>query len=47
MRDSILDERYWEMEDWSDFMANGQEGYEPPLPDDGEGAEPPAEAEPE
>jgi mono/diheme cytochrome c family protein len=26
MRDSLLDERYWEMEDWSEFMANGQEG---------------------
>lgn len=43
MRESILDERYWEMEDWSDFMANGQEGYETPAPsDDGEGAEAPA-----
>jgi len=48
MRDSILDERYWETEDWSDFMAGGQEGYDPPGPaDDGEGeAEPPA-AEPQ
>lgn len=35
MRDSILDERYWETEDWSDFMANGQEGYETPAPDAG------------
>lgn len=51
MRESILDERYWEMEDWSEFMANGQEGFETPGPDDapasegaddGEGAEPPA-----
>ena len=43
MRDSILDERYWETEDWSDFMANGQEGYEPTAPaDDDEGAEEPA-----
>lgn len=49
MRDSILDERYWETEDWSDFMANGQEGYEPPAPvDDGEGAaEEPAEPAPQ
>ena len=47
MRDSILDERYWETEDWSDFMAGGQEGYEPPAPaDDGEGAATP-EAEPQ
>lgn len=49
MRDSILDERYWETEDWSDFMANGQEGYEPPAPgDDGEvAAEPAPDAEPQ
>lgn len=33
MRDSLLDERYWEMEDWSDFMANGQEGMGDPAPD--------------
>ncbi len=44
MRDSLLDERYWEMEDWSDFMANGQEGFiepAPPIaePSDGSGAE--------
>jgi cytochrome c553 len=32
MRDSILDERYWETEDWSEFMANGQEGYEAEEP---------------
>lgn len=49
MRDSLLDERYWETEDWSEFMANGQEGYETPEPaDDGEGVEAPAtEAAPE
>lgn len=52
MRDSILDERYWEMEDWSEFMADGQEGFgTPPPADDGEGEETPAktgeEAEPE
>lgn len=47
MRDSILDERYWETEDWSDFMANGQEGYETPEPaDDGE-TEPAPEGEPQ
>lgn len=33
MRDSLLDERFWEIEDWSEFMANGQEGYEPPAPE--------------
>jgi len=32
MRDSLLDERYWEMEDWSEFMADGQEGYGDPAP---------------
>lgn len=51
MRDSILDERYWEMEDWSEFMAGGQEGYETPDPaplDDAAGeGESADEAEPE
>lgn len=36
MRNSLLDERYWETEDWSDFMANGQEGYGDPQPPEGE-----------
>ncbi len=44
MRDSILDERYWETEDWSDFMANGQEGYTPPEPT---ATEPAPETEPD
>jgi mono/diheme cytochrome c family protein len=45
MRDSLLDERFWEVEDWSEFMANGQEGYEPPKPEsEGETpAQPPAD----
>ncbi len=47
MRDSLLDERYWETEDWSEFMANGQEGMGDPEPvDDGEGAEDPAPEQP-
>lgn len=47
MRDSLLDERYWEMEDWSEFMANGQEGMGEPV-DDGEGEiKPEAEIRPE
>lgn len=47
MRDSLLDERYWETEDWSEFMANGQEGMGDPI-DDGEGDEAaPAEETPE
>lgn len=29
MRDSLLDERFWEMEDWDEFLKKGQEGYEP------------------
>jgi mono/diheme cytochrome c family protein len=33
MRDSLLDERFWEMEDWDDFLRKGQEGYEPTAPD--------------
>lgn len=36
MRNSLLDERYWETEDWSEFMANGQEGYGDPQPPEGE-----------
>jgi mono/diheme cytochrome c family protein len=43
MRDSLLDERYWEMEDWSEFMANGQEGAGEPVPDEEAGATPDAE----
>ncbi|MCB2098693.1 MAG: c-type cytochrome [Parvularculaceae bacterium] len=46
MRDSILDERYWEMEDWSEFMANGQEGYATPAPDAAP-SETPSETEPQ
>lgn len=26
MRDSILDQRFWETEDWSEFLKKGQEG---------------------
>lgn len=28
MRGSLLDERYWEAEDWSDFLESGQTDYE-------------------
>jgi mono/diheme cytochrome c family protein len=32
LRDSILDERFWETEDWDEFLRRGQEGYgEPPA----------------
>ncbi|MEQ8936448.1 MAG: c-type cytochrome [Amphiplicatus sp.] len=32
MRSSLLDERFWEVEDWDEFLRNGQEGYgEPPA----------------
>lgn len=37
MRDSILDERFWEMEDWDEFLRKGQEGYEPVAPESGTG----------
>ena len=48
MRDSLLDERYWEMEDWSEFMADGQEGYgDPAAPTEPEAAETPASEPPE
>ncbi|MFN3958937.1 MAG: c-type cytochrome [Parvularculaceae bacterium] len=35
MRSSILDERFWETEDWSEFLKNGQEGYGDPEPPTG------------
>jgi mono/diheme cytochrome c family protein len=41
MRNSLLDERFWETEDWSEFLQNGQEGYGDPQPPEGE-AKPPA-----
>ncbi|MGD9541032.1 MAG: cytochrome c [Parvularculaceae bacterium] len=34
MRGSFLDERFWEVEDWDEFLRNGQEGYEPAPPAD-------------
>jgi hypothetical protein len=41
IRDSFLNERFWEVEDWDEFLESGQEGYEPEQPPDQEGAEPP------
>lgn len=33
--ESFLDERFWEAEDWTDFLEDGQEGVgAPPLPDE-------------
>lgn len=32
MRDSLLDERFWETEDWSEFLKSGQEDYDPAAP---------------
>ncbi len=32
IRAGLLDERFWELEDWDDFLRNGQEGE---FPDDG------------
>ncbi|HPE31773.1 MAG TPA: c-type cytochrome [Parvularculaceae bacterium] len=46
MRGSFLDEQFWEVEDWGDFLRNGQEGYEPPVDESGDAA-PEGEAEPE
>ena len=31
---SFLNERFWEVEDWSEFLENGQEGAGDPQPDD-------------
>lgn len=41
IRDSFLDERFWEVEDWDEFLKGGQEGYEPEPPPDEEGEESP------
>lgn len=41
LRNSLLDERYWETEDWSEFMANGQEGYGEPQPPEEDAETPP------
>ena len=41
MRDSLLDQRFWEMEDWDDFLRKGEEGYgEPETPEDSAKATP-------
>lgn len=46
IRDSFLDERFWEVEDWDEFLKSGQEGYEPKPPsDEDESMEPPGERE--
>ena len=29
IRDGLLDERFWEMEDWNDFLRSGQEAELP------------------
>ncbi|MBB5519638.1 c-type cytochrome [Amphiplicatus metriothermophilus] len=34
MRDLLLDERFWEVEDWDEFLREGREGYEPEPPED-------------
>ncbi len=35
MRDSLLDERFWEVEDWTEFMRDGQRGAgDPPADED-------------
>lgn len=34
MRGSLLDERFWEVEDWTEFMRDGQEGMGEPPPVD-------------
>ena len=34
LADSLLNERFWEAEDWRDFLKNGQEGAGEPPPDD-------------
>ena len=33
MRDSLLDERFWETEEWEEFLSRGQEGSGDPQPE--------------
>lgn len=41
MRGAFLDERFWEVEDWDEFLRRGQEGYgEPPEEREGPDGEP-------
>lgn len=41
MRGALLDERFWEVEDWDEFLRRGQEGYgEPPEDTDDPDGEP-------
>lgn len=40
MRDLLLDERFWEVEDWDEFLREGREGYEPAPPPEGAMEEP-------
>ncbi len=46
MRNSLLDERFWETEDWSEFLKDGQEGYGDPAPPAGEIEAPEATPQP-
>jgi mono/diheme cytochrome c family protein len=39
-RDSLLDERFWEVEDWDEFLKSGQEGMGEPEPPESSGDEP-------
>ncbi|MBT8471712.1 MAG: hypothetical protein HKN14_11165 [Marinicaulis sp.] len=32
-RDAFLDERFWQVEDWEEFLSSGQEGEGEPAPD--------------
>lgn len=34
MRDALLDERFWEVEDWSEFLSEGQENFPESEPED-------------
>ncbi len=41
MRDSLLDERFWEVEDWTEFMRDGQRGAGDPPAEEGPSESPP------
>lgn len=39
MRDALLDQRFWEFEDWDGFLKEGQEGFNEPRENNAESPE--------
>jgi len=39
LKDGLLDEQFWEVEDWSEYLRGGREGEAPIAPDEADGEE--------